>query len=434
MSEETPRERFRKIIRHQRPDRMPYAFGEPRASTFKTWRKQGLSQQQQENWSEFVGADGEMSIGMFFPGPLPPFEEKVIEEKDNKRVWIDSMGATRIDAVNQPTEGFATRSYLRFPVETREDWEAMKFRYDPHTPERTTSAESADKCRTLNPDGYRNYHAGTCWRDLVERCNDADVPVNAGCWGPYWAVRDWCGFLGLSVMVKDQPKLVHDMMEHWTWFIMEIYDEPLRQIKVDHFCLSEDMAFKTQAMLSPADMREFMLPCYRRLYRFLKERGVRAVTMDSDGYVGQILDVFYPEALDGINPIEIAAGNDPELFLQKYPGIYLEGGIDKRELRFSREQARAEVVRRYRATLKHGGYVPTVDHGVPPDVPLRNFLYMVELIRGFADGESLETYEPPCELEKHLGPIKEMFDPDKAVREAYGHGRQRTGPDLGSRP
>jgi len=58
---------------------------------------------------------------------------------------------------------------------------------------------------------------------------------------------------------------------------------------------------------------------------------------------------------------------------------------------------------------------------VPPDIPLRNFLYMVELIRGFANGESLETYEPPCELERQLGPIEEMFDPDKAVSEAYGH-------------
>jgi uroporphyrinogen decarboxylase len=205
------------------------------------------------------------------------------------------------------------------------------------------------------------------------------------------------------------------------WFLMEIYDEPLRRIKVDVFCLSEDMAFKGQAMLSPADMRTFMLPRYRKLYRFFKDRGVQAVTMDSDGYNGQILDVFYPEALDGIVPIEIAAGNDPEVFLRKYPGIFLEGGIDKRELRFTKERVRAEVVRRYRAARRYGGYIPSVDHGVPPDVPLRNFLYMVELLRGLADGADLDACEPPCELEKQLGPIEEMFDPSKAIREAYGH-------------
>ena len=44
---------------------------------------------------------------------------------------------------------------------------------------------------------------------------------------------------------------------------------------------------------------------------------------------------------------------------------------------------------------------------------------MVELLRGFADGEDLETYEPPCDLEKQLGPIEEMFDPKRAIAQAY---------------
>lgn len=421
MSEETARERFRKIIRGETPDRMPFAYGGPRASTFAAWRKQGLSEELQRNWWEFVGGDGAMGLGMFYQGPLPPFEEIIYEEKDNKRKWRDCMGAVRVDAIHQPTEGFATRQYLRYPVENRADWEAMKFRYDPHTPIRTEPAEDSEALRSLNPDGYRQYHAGARWRDRVDVCNNADVPVHLTVQGPYWSIRDFCGFLGLSILLKDDPALVHDMFDYWTWFLMEMLDEPLSQIKVDAITLNEDMAFKGQAMMGPHDMREFQLPCYLKLYEFFKERGVECVIMDSDGYNGQILDVFYPEALDGIVPVEIAAGNDPEEMLTKHKGIFMQGGIDKRELRFTKEQARAEVVKRYRSAREHGGYIPSVDHGVPPDVPVRNFLYMVELIQGFAVGKDLETYEPPCKLEKQLGPIEEMFDPDKAVHEAYGH-------------
>jgi uroporphyrinogen decarboxylase len=167
-------------------------------------------------------------------------------------------------------------------------------------------------------------------------------------------------------------------------------------------------------------MREFMLPRYKRLYRFFKEHGIDCVYMDSDGHISKILEVFHPEAIDGNVPVEIAANNDPEAYLGRFPKLVLRGGIDKRELRFSREQARAEVVRRYRTARKYGRYVPTVDHGVPPDIPLRNFLYMVELLKGFANGEDLDTYEPPCELEKQLGPIEEMFDPRRAIDAAYG--------------
>ena len=52
---------------------------------------------------------------------------------------------------------------------------------------------------------------------------------------------------------------------------------------------------------------------------------------------------------------------------------------------------------------------------MPPDVPVRNFLHLVELVKGFSRGEDLDTYEPPCELEQELGPIEEMFDPLTAV-------------------
>jgi uroporphyrinogen decarboxylase len=167
-------------------------------------------------------------------------------------------------------------------------------------------------------------------------------------------------------------------------------------------------------------MREFLLPRYRRLYEFFRSRGVEVVDMDSDGYNGQILEVMYPDGLNSISPMEIAAGNDPAEFLRLYPGLRLTGGIDKREMRFSREQLRAEVALRYATAREYGRYVPSVDHGVPPDIPLRNFLYFVELAQGFCDGEDLDTYEPPCELEKQLGPVEGMFDPRSAIAAAYG--------------
>ncbi len=404
----TPRERFRAVVRRQPVDRMPYVFGGPRASTFAAWRKQGLSEEQVRHWGEFVGADPWAGIGRVYTGPLPPFEERVLEERGNIRIWIDHWGVKRMDAIHQPTEGFATRRYLEFPVKTPADFEEMKKHFDPHTPERLRPSENEVEQPSLCPDGYRVAKSNVYWRDRVEMLNEGDVPVGVGVPGLYWTCRDWAGFEGLSLMIHDQPALVHEMMEYWTWFIMELLREPLDHIKVDHLIISEDMAYKTAAMLSPASMREFMLPRYQRLYRFFKERGVECVSMDSDGYNGEILDVFFPTGIDGVVPMEIAASNDPAVYLARHPGVFIQGGIDKRELRFSKEQVRAEVVRRYRAAREFGGYIPAVDHGVPPDIPLRNFLYMVELLKGFANGE------------KQLGPIEEMFDPRSAIAAAYG--------------
>ena len=238
--------------------------------------------------------------------------------------------------------------------------------------------------------------------------------------GLWWTLRDWCGFEGLCLMCADHPELVREMMGFWTDFILSVLEEPTRSIRVDHVMLNEDMAYKTAAMLSPAMMREFMLPNYRRLKAFFKDRGVASVMMDTDGHCGQVLDVFYPEGIEGTAPLEIAANNDPEVYLRRHPGIVMFGGIDKRELADTKERTRAEVVRRYRVCREFPNYIPTVDHGVPPDIPIRNFLYMVELIQGLAQGEDLETFEPDGRYERQLGPIEELFDPKAAYATAYG--------------
>ncbi|MGQ9731227.1 MAG: uroporphyrinogen decarboxylase family protein [Candidatus Zipacnadales bacterium] len=422
----TPRERFRALVKGEPVDRMPYVFGGPRASTFAAWRKQGLSEEQQRNWAGFIGADPVMGIGKVYCGPVPPFPEEVIEERGNYRIWRDHWGVKRLDAINQPTDGFVTRSYLEHFVKDRATWMEMREHFDPHSPERTGPGGDGAPLTDLNPNRYRHIGHGPNWWNLVDQCNNGDAPVFLTVAGFYWTLRDMCGFEGLSMMFYDNPTLVHEMMEYWAWFLMELLDEPLRKIKVDKVCLNEDMAYKGKSMISPAHIREFMLPHYKRLNAFFKERGVEVLEMDSDGYNADIIRVMYPEGFDGISPMEIAAGNDPETYLREYPGIYLAGGIDKRELRFDKKRARVEIAKRYSAARKYGRYLPTVDHGVPPDVPLRTFLYLVELIKGFANGEDLDTYEPPGVLEEQLGPIEEMFDPKKAIALAYGEAeRQR---------
>ncbi len=418
----TPRERFRALVKGEPVDRLPYNFGGPRASTFRAWLKQGLSEEQRRNWSRWLDAEPAIGFGKLNTQPIPAFDIQVLREDParNEREWIDEWGVRRIDAIRQPTEGFATRRYLQFPVTCLADFEAMKYRYDSSTPERLIPQAGENQRETYNPDGYRVLQGTTAWNDPahMHRVNHGDAPSKLTVPGLYWTARDWAGFEGLSVLCYDDPACVHAMMEHWTNFIIAILDWPLSQVTIDEVILNEDMAYKHAAMLSPAMMEEFMMPRYRRLYDFFKSKGVTAVVMDTDGHNGQVLDVFYPTAIDGISPLEIASHNDPGAFLERHPGLYIQGGIDKRELRFDKARARAEIALRYRQARQYGTYTPGVDHGVPPDVPLRNFLYLVELSRGFADGEELDTFEPAGELEAQLGPIEELFDGLAAIREA----------------
>jgi len=96
------------------------------------------------------------------------------------------------------------------------------------------------------------------------------------------------------------------------------------------------------------------------------------------------------------------------------------GGIDKRELHFSRERVRAEVAQCYRTAREvrwaypHGGSRCAArrsteelsSHGRPSN--------------GLAAGEGLDTFEPPYVLENGLELIEELFDLQKAFKAAQG--------------
>jgi uroporphyrinogen decarboxylase len=53
------------------------------------------------------------------------------------------------------------------------------------------------------------------------------------------------------------------------------------------------------------------------------------------------------------------------------------GGMDKRAIASGREGVDAEL-RRIQPLLREGGFIPMLDHFVPPDVSYQTYLYYVE--------------------------------------------------------
>jgi len=91
------------------------------------------------------------------------------------------------------------------------------------------------------------------------------------------------------------------------------------------------------------------------------------------------------------------------------------GAIDKREIR-SKEQTYRQVMRKVPWLIEQGGYLPEIDHAVPPDVPLRSYLYMCELIKALAEGRPVPAPDAPLEIEEKLGPVERMWSPDMDLR------------------
>ena len=64
-------------------------------------------------------------------------------------------------------------------------------------------------------------------------------------------------------------------------------------------------------LVSPTIFEEFMMPYYKKVVAYFKEMGVKAVFVDSDGNVEQLLPLFIEAGVDGIYPCEVQSGSDP---------------------------------------------------------------------------------------------------------------------------
>ncbi len=94
------------------------------------------------------------------------------------------------------------------------------------------------------------------------------------------------------------------------------------------------------------------------------------------------MDLFVEGGVNAFCPIEVAAGMDPLVLRERFGRrLVLWGGVDKRELSKDIAAVEREVMSKVPQMLQSGGYIPSVDHSVPPDVPFKNYAHYVKLLR-----------------------------------------------------
>ncbi len=372
-------ERFMAVMHFKEADRVPYHELGAWHQTIERWYKEGLPRVDNEGgqgyWEflyghEYFGVDRRDYVDLNMK-PLPTFQPRVIEEDERYLVAVNEQGI-KTKALKEGTV-LGTRlsmdQYLEWPVKNRADFHKLKQRYDPHSSLR-----------------YPKW-----WKDKVKCWQIRDYPlclVPNGCVGFYSTLRQWMGTENLSYAFYDNPVLVHEMTEFLADFIIEASRRALEEVKVDYFNFFEDLAGKGGPLISPRLFREFMFDPYRRVIDFLHSHGVDIITLDSDGDCEALIPLFLEVGVTGIWPVEIAAGMDPVSLRKKYgKDLALSGGIDKRVLTKDKKAIEEELTSKMPYLIEQGGYIPTIDHAVPPDVSLENFMYYLSLKKKLAEGK-----------------------------------------------
>ena len=281
----------------------------------------------------------------------PAFEAQVLEEHGDWYLWRDGEGCVKRELKDRST----IPQVLSWPVSNREDWERIK----------------AERLRpTLEGRLPEN------WAQLVRDLKGRDYPLVIGSNnGFYGTTRKLLGPENVLYTFYDDPELIKDMNNYLADFWIALYDQVLDQLDADCALIWEDMCYKSGPLISPAMVREFMLPSYRRLTLFLRDRGIKIVIVDTDGDCSKLIPLFIEGGVTGILPFEVTAGMNVVDVRKAFPHLQIIGGLDKRPVALGKSQIDAELEAKIPFMLKHGGYIPSLDHSVPPDVSWDNFCH-----------------------------------------------------------
>lgn len=331
----------------------PWAWPE----TVERWKTEGYDPANPPNF----GTDFWLwECEWFFPNP--PFEREVMAEDDVTVTYVNHEGITMRERKDNPMSSMP--QFVKFPVESREEFRAFcKARMQP------------DLASRIGPD----------YVEELTALNDRDFPfvVISDRWGGmFGGLRAFVGVENLCMLFYDDPAFVEEMMDYEADFIIEMMGKILDHTTVDCFGFWEDMAYKTGPLVSPDMMRKYALPRYKRVVEFLHSRGVEWISLDSDGDIWSLIPMWLDSGINTLFPFEVQCGMDVNRVRKEFGrDLRIWGGIDKRALAIGPEAIDAEL-ERVKPLVADGGFIPHLDHGVPPDVSFANYCYYMERLKG----------------------------------------------------
>lgn len=367
------RERFLKTIGFGQPDRIPYWECAFWGETLNRWVSEGMPNSvihpngpTEESLRSYFSFD--RNFGVYFRGTvpvnlgfIPGFEHKAFSEENG---IITEQGGDGVISRWSRT-GHSTRQFVKFPVQSREDFQEIKKRLDPSTPNRINPG-CKDKALNLQAQG-------------------APICLQVG--GYYGFARGLMGMENLSIAFYDQPELVEEIFDYRTEYVSKILEKVLMEIKPDFAEFWEDMAYKSGPLVSPMMYRKMAVKHYKQITDLLRKYGVDIILLDSDGNVDELIPIWLDGGITCIWPLEVASDMDPVALRKKYgKSLGLIGGIDKRALAKGKEAIYQEVMSKVPFLIESRGFIPTCDHAVPPDVSLQNYQYYLDLIHKLAEG------------------------------------------------
>ncbi len=346
----TTRERFARMYQHREADRVPY-MDYPWAETLERWLSEGLPTR---DYVGYFDLDRTASIGVDNSPRLP---SRIIEENDEFVISTTPWGATRRNFKHHTT----TPESLGFQVTTPDEWRKIK--------DRITPARDRIPWERLQKN-YKQWREEGYW-------------ISGGLWFGFDITHS--GMVGTENMLfamKDEPEWVMDMFETELDCDLKLMDMVWEAgYTFDELSWPDDMGYKGTQFFSLSTYRELLKPFHQRAIDWGHAHGCY-VRLHSCGNIMPLVPELVSMGLDGLNPMEVKAGMQPEKLKREYGDKLLFHGGTNAAVWHKPEIILPQIRELIPVMKENGGYVFASDHSIPSQVSLKDF---TEIIRTYKE-------------------------------------------------
>ena len=180
----------------------------------------------------------------------------------------------------------------------------------------------------------------------------------------------------VAYYMRKNPKFIHEVLSEYTKVNIEIVKR-FGEAGVDIVFWGDDLGYKGQTIFSLNNLREFLVPCYKKIYQACKKRGMLTV-QHSCGNISGILPDLINAGLNCIQSLEPASGVDLANLKETLGDrVCFMGGLDSSNvLNFGTpKDVEEEVKRCFKAAGYGGGYFTGPSHNIL-NMPWENVLAM----------------------------------------------------------
>ena len=364
----TPRERFRKALHHEEPDRVPADVGQDFHNGIHEVAYRSLLAHLGET-DEIRLYDRMQHLAVVKEDILnrlhadtryvfaqPPAGFELVVGPDHS--WADEWGVRRKpcghydEACHHPLAGcdLAAVQSFRFP--------------DPLDPTRFTGVR--ERARQLY--------------ETTDYAIIAGSPATL-----FYLTAELVGFQEYLVKLLTDRAVIEALVDRMLGFWIEFFGAYLDAVGefVEMIWMGDDWGTQQGPIIPPKLFREIFLPRYRQFCQFVKSRARAKIALHSCGSVGWALEDFADAGIDVVHPLQGDAYgmNDPEDLKKRFgKQLAFYSNLCNQTIlpHGTPQQVREDVIRKIRALAPGGGYIISGGHNIQADVPPENILALFD--------------------------------------------------------